>query len=163
MGKSNVGYYKISYPRCAQGSFGLLVAADSMNEKEFAGHTIHVSCSGNKKAQMVMRHKISSGITGQKEARPSQAWWGYQHMRKTEIRELRTWSYSGWDGEEEEKRASEWWLCVTGSNKTSKVLPHQEDGAQLGWGPLKCCIKEKKKSLFYLKKSQNSCYLPFPR
>lgn len=67
MGKSNVEYYRISDARCAQGSFGLLVAVGSMNEKEFAGHTINVFWSSNKKAQPVMRQKMFSGITGQTE------------------------------------------------------------------------------------------------
>lgn len=85
--------------------------------EELADHTTNVFCSSNKKAQPAMRCKISLGVTGQRETWPPQARRGYQKAgmtwRKSEIREHRTQSYSGWEGEGG-KRASEWLLYVIG-------------------------------------------------
>lgn len=35
--------------------------------EELSDHTPNVFCSGNKKAQQAVRHKVSVGVTGQRE------------------------------------------------------------------------------------------------
>lgn len=161
----------ISDARCAQCAAFMAVPlvcwwqeAVRIKGGELADHTTNVFCSSNKKARPAMRCKVSSGVTGRRETRPSPAWWGLPaQRRKREIREHRTQSYCGWEGggrgEESIRMVVVCYRLLQvqlGRGKCYHTGKMEHNWAEPPWSML-----HRRNLLFQLRKSRIICYLSF--